>query len=364
MKEGTDLPANIGYATSDADTPLAPLAFDRDPVGSEDVRIDIEFCGVCHSDVHQARDEFAGPLATNWPCMPGHEIVGTVSEAGEKVDRFAVGDRVGVGCMVYWGEERQRGVEEEQYQDPPAVFTYNTEDPDTGEVTFGGYSDEIVVDQHFVLNIPDSLPSEQAAPILCAGVTTWSPLRRWDVGEGMVVGVAGIGGLGHMAIQLAKARGAERVIALTTTAEKRERALALGADEVIVMDDSDALEEHEASLDFLLSTIPYAFDMKPYLALVKHDGTMVTVGMLVPSPPEGIDFGAVSMKRVSIAGSLIGSIAETQEVLDFCAEHGITAEVEVIAVDKVNEAFEKVAGKGGEHPRYVIDNSTLPAPEA
>jgi uncharacterized zinc-type alcohol dehydrogenase-like protein len=296
--------------------------------------------------------------------MPGHEIAGTVVEIGAEVTDFEVGDRVGVGCMVYWGAEEQRGVEEEQYQDPPAIFTYNAKDPDSSEVTFGGYSDEIVVDQHFVLSIPDSIPLEHAAPILCAGVTTWSPLRRWEVGEGMVVGIAGIGGLGHMAVQLAKARGAEKVIALTTTPEKRERALALGADEVLVMSDEDAVAEHEASLDFVLSTIPYAFDMKPYVSLVKHDGTLVTVGMLAPSVPEGIDFAAVSMNRVTIAGSMIGSIAETREVLDFCAEHGIEADIEVIGAERINEAFDKVAGKGGEHPRFVIDNSTLPAADA
>lgn len=197
--------ANIGWATEDAAKPLTPISFDRDPIGPEDVRIAIAFCGVCHSDIHQARDEFGGGLATNYPCMPGHEITGTVSAVGERVQRYAVGDRVGVGCMVYWGSEEQRGAVDEQYQVPPPVYTYNTRHPDSGQVTFGGYSDEIVVNEHFVLRIPDSLPLEQAAPMLCAGVTTWSPLKHWNVGDGQVVAVAGIGGLGHMAIQLAKA---------------------------------------------------------------------------------------------------------------------------------------------------------------
>ncbi|MBU8861800.1 MULTISPECIES: NAD(P)-dependent alcohol dehydrogenase [unclassified Micromonospora] len=350
--------SNIGWATAGAAEPLASVPFDRGPVGPEDVRIAIAFCGVCHSDIHQARDEFGGGLTTNFPCLPGHEIAGTVSEVGERVQRHAVGDRVGVGCMVYWGSEDQRGAVDEQYQVPPPVYTYNTRDPDSGQVTFGGYSDEIVVNEHFVLRIPDSLSLERAAPMLCAGVTTWSPLKHWNVGDGQVVAIAGVGGLGHMAIQLAKARGAAKVIALTTTAAKRDDAVRLGADEVIVMPDSDAVTARQASVDFLLSTIPTPFDMKPYLSLVKHDGAFVTVGMLEPSLPQAIDFGIVSMLRVSVAGSLIGSIAETQEVLDFCAEHRIAADVEVITADRVNEAFDNVVAKKARF-RYVIDNSTI-----
>lgn len=356
------MPSNIGYATKGPRKPLRPFAFDRDPVGPQDVRIGIRYCGVCRSDVHQARDEWGGELATHYPCMPGHEIVGIVSEVGGEVTRHAVGDRVGVGCMVYWGAEDQRGKPDEQYQNPPAVFTYNAVDEETGEITFGGYSDEIVVHEHFVLRIPDALSLENAAPILCAGVTTWSPLRHWNIGAGHDVGVAGIGGLGHMAVQLAKARGARRVVALTTSEEKREAALALGADEVLVMSDEDEVEAHAASLDFVLSTIPEAFDMKPYLSLLRHDGTLVTVGTLVPTPKEAIDLAAVSMSRIRIAGSLIGSIAETQEVLDFCAEHGITADVQVVPIDTINEVFEKVVA-GEARFRYVIDNSTLPATE-
>lgn len=353
------MPSNIGYAASGPTAPLAPLAFDRQPVGPEDVRIDIKFCGICHSDIHQARDEWGEALATNYPVMPGHEIVGIVSAVGSAVRKHAVGDRVGVGCMVYWGSEDQRGVADEQYQSPPPVFTYNAVDPRTGQVTLGGYSDEIVVNEHFVLRIPDALPLEQAAPILCAGVTTWSPLRHWNVGTGMVVGVAGIGGLGHMAIQLAKARGAEKVIAFTTSPAKRHDALRLGADEVAVMSDAEAVAAHAGSLDFLLSTIPTPFDMKPYVALLKHDGTLVTVGALAPTPPEAVDLTIPTVMRTAIAGSLIGSIAETQEVLDFCAAHGIGAEVEVIPVDQVNEAFDRVVAKDVRF-RVVIDTSTLP----
>ena len=353
------MPANIGYATTDARSPLTPFPFDRDPLGAEDVRIEIAFCGVCHSDVHQARDEFGeGPLSTNFPCMPGHEIVGEVVEIGADVSRHVVGDRVGVGCMVYWGAEDQRSVTAEQYQEPPAVFTYNGLDPDSGTVTFGGYSDEIVVNEHFVLKIPDAVSSQAAAPILCAGVTTWSPLKHWQIGSGSTVGIAGLGGLGHLAVQLAKARGADKVVVLTTSPDKRDAALALGADDVLDMTDHAAVEAASGSLTFILSTIPTRFDMKPYLSLIAHDGALVTVGMLEPVAPEGIDFGTVSMKRLTIAGSLIGSIAETQEVLDFCAEHEIAAEVEIIDITTINDAFDRMVDEDVRF-RYVIDNSTL-----
>lgn len=355
--------SNIGYAASDATSPLAPLEFDRRPVGPEDVRLEIKFCGVCHSDIHQARDEWGGALATAYPCVPGHEIVGIVAEVGSDVTRYTVGDRVGVGCMVDWGAEETRGLPDEQYRWPFPVFTYNAKDPRTGEITFGGYSDQIVVNEHFVLRIPDSLPLEQAAPMLCAGVTTWSPLRHWNVGPGKVVGVAGIGGLGHVAIQLAKARGAEKVIAFTTSPDKRDDALRLGADEVVVMGDEQDVAARAGSLDFLLSTIPTAFDMKPYVSLLKHDGALVTVGALAPTPAGGIDLLPVTMSRMTIAGSLIGSIEETQEVLEFCAEHGITADIEVIPIDKVNEAFDRVKAKDVRF-RFVIDSSTLPRPAA
>ncbi|WP_245884789.1 NAD(P)-dependent alcohol dehydrogenase [Glaciihabitans tibetensis] len=351
------MPKNIGYAATDAKTPLAPFPFDRREVGAEDVRIDIKFCGICHSDIHQARDEWGNALATNYPCMPGHEIAGIVADVGDKVTTFAVGDRVGVGCMIYWGSDDQRGGTDEQYQNPPAVFTYNSPDAETGEVTFGGYSDEIVVNQHFVLNIPDSIPLEKAAPLLCAGVTTWSPLKHWNIGPGSVVAVAGIGGLGHLAVQLAKALGAT-VTALTTTEEKTDEILALGADEVVVMSNEDAVKAHAATFDLVLSTIPTAFDMNPYLALVKHDGAFVTVGMLEPSEP--IDFALVTLMRITLAGSAIGSIAETQEVLDFCAANGIASDIELVAADQINAAFEKVIANDARF-RYVIDNSTLPA---
>ena len=352
--------ANIGWATSDAVTPLAPLEFDRQPVGPQDVKIDIEYCGVCHSDVHQARDEFGGALSTNFPCMPGHEIVGVVGEVGDEVGGVAVGDRVGVGCMVFWDDPDDRVQREEQYQAAPSIFTYNAKDPETGEVTFGGYSDQIVVNEHFVLRIPEALKPEVAAPILCAGVTTWSPLEHWKVGAGMTVGVAGIGGLGHMAIQLAKARGADRVVALTTTAEKRQAALDLGADDVIVMTDERAVEQQASSLDFILSTIPTGFDMNPYLSLLQHDGALVTVGMLEPIPAGGVDFGLVSMKRLTISGSLIGDIAETQAVLDFCAEHDLGPEIEIIPIQRINDAFDEMVDKDVRF-RYVIDSASVRA---
>lgn len=354
-----DMPSNIGYAAANASAPLGPFAFTRQAVGPEDVRIDIKFRGVCHSDIHQARDEYGEALATTYPCMPGHEITGIVTEVGAEVTRYAIGDRVGVGCMVFWGAEETRGPPDEQYQSPPPVFTYNSIDPRTGEVTFGGYSDEIVVNEHFVLRIPDALSLEQAAPILCAGVTTWSPLKHWNVGAGQVVGVAGIGGLGHMAIQLAKARGAEKVIAFTTTPDKSDEVLQLGADEIVAMSDEDDIAAHAGSLDFLLVTIPTAFDMKPYLSLLKHDGTLVTVGTFAPTPPEAIDLTLVTLLRTSIAGSLIGSVEETQEVLDFCAEHNIAPDIELIPIDQINAAFDRVVAKDVRF-RFVIDSSTLP----
>jgi uncharacterized zinc-type alcohol dehydrogenase-like protein len=321
------VPANIGYASPDATSPLTPM-------------------------------EFGGALATTFPCMPGHEIVGIVAEIGSAVARHSIGDRVGVGCMVYWGAEDHRGSTDEQYQNPPAVFTYNAPDPRTSEVTFGGYSDRIVVNEHFVLRVPDSLPLEAAAPLLCAGVTTWSRLQRWNVGAGQVVGVAGVGGLGHMAIQLAKARGAEKVVGLTTTPEKKDEILRLGADEVVVTSDEEDVEAHAASFDVLLSTIPTAFDMKPYVSMVGTGGTFTTVGMLEPTPPAGIDFAEVTTRRITVGGSLIGSVAETQEALDFCAEHGITADVQVIPVQQINEAYDQMVAKDVRF-RFVIDNSAL-----
>ena len=352
------MPQNIGWATQDKTTPLSPFPFDRRALGPEDILIDIAFCGVCHSDVHQARDEFGGDLATLWPCMPGHEIVGTVSEVGDSVTEHAVGDRVGVGCMVYWGSDDQRGVEEEQYQVPPAVFTYNGEDPVTGDVTLGGYSDQIVVHEHFALKIPEGLASEKAAPLLCAGVTTWSPLKRFEVGPGMTVAIAGIGGLGHIALQLAKARGADRVIALTRDIEKADALRELGADDVIDMTDDDAVADAEASIDFILSTIPTPFDMKPYVSLLTVDGRLHSVGMLEPTIADAIDYGALSMKRGSLSGSLIGSIAETREVLEFAAEHGVEPEIQVIPIDRINEAFDDMVANEVRF-RYVIDSSSL-----
>lgn len=355
------LPQNIGWATPNAISPLAPLEFDRAPVGPEDVRIDIAYCGVCHSDIHQARDEWGGAQATNFPCMPGHEVAGTVTEVGDRVSRYAVGDRVGVGCMVFWGGDHVD--REEQYQSTPPVLTYNAADPDTGTITFGGYSDQIVVHEHFVLAIPDALPLELAAPLLCAAVTTWSPLKHWKVGPGSAVGVAGIGGLGHLAIRLAKQRGADRVVALTTTPGKRQAALDLGADEVILMTDPDAIAQAESTLDMVLSTIPTKFDLDPYLTMLRHDGAFVSVGTLEPEDARQVNLLTASSKRLSISGSFIGDIAETQEVLEFCAEHGIAPAIEIIPVERINEVWDQVVAKEARF-RYVIDNATVRAAPA
>ena len=351
---------NIGYATPDADSPLSEKTFERRAVGANDVRIDIAFCGVCHSDVHQARDELPGEaLQTNFPCMPGHEITGTVAEVGENVTKFSEGDRVGVGCMVdSCGHCKRCKAGLEQFCLNGFTLTYNTPDPDSGEPTYGGYSDGIVVTEDFVLRIPDEIPLEKAAPLLCAGITTFSPLKHWDIGSGHRIGVAGIGGLGNMAIKLAKALGAT-VVALTTTPEKTDKARELGADEVIVMGEEEAVAENAASLDFILSTIPEGFDPNPYLGLLALDGELVSVGCLEPlSDPPSMDTMVIS--RLSVGASFIGGIPETQEVLDFCVEHDIAADIEVVDIGDINAVFDKV-NDGDVHHRFVIDSSTLPA---
>lgn len=324
------------------------------------MRIDIAYCGVCHSDVHQARDEWGGALATNFPCMPGHEIAGTIAEVGERVSKFSIGDRVGVGCMIDscgCCRSCQDGLEQFCLAEP--TWTYNSRDEATGEVTFGGFSNDIVVAQRFVLRIPDSIELRQAAPLLCAGITAYSPLRHWKIGHGHRVGVAGIGGLGHMAIQFAKALGAT-VVALTRSAEKADRARSLGASHVIVMTDTAQVEKHAASLDFILSTIPTAFDVSLYLALARRDGTLVSVGTLERLAHGAVDLGAMCVSRQTIGGSLIGGIAETQEMLTFCAECGIRPETELIGVDSINHAFDRIVD-GDVRFRYVVDLSTLPA---
>jgi uncharacterized zinc-type alcohol dehydrogenase-like protein len=348
----------LAYGAQAADKPLGPIDIERRPPGAGDVQIEIAFCGVCHSDLHQVRAEWGGTL---YPCVPGHEIVGRVSAVGDQVARFKIGDLVGVGCMVdscRTCPSCQEG--EEQYCTGTGfVGTYNGPTDDAPGHTLGGYSQQIVVDEGFVLHIrhsPDQLAA--VAPLLCAGITTYSPLRHWNVGPGKKVGVVGIGGLGHMGIKIAHAMGAH-VVAFTTSESKREDALKLGADEVINSRNVEEAEKHAGTFDFILDTVAASHDLDALTALLKRDGTLTLVG--VPEHPHpSPSVGTLIFGRRSIAGSLIGGIAETQEMLDFCAEHGIVAEVEMIRIQQIDEAYDRMQRSDVKY-RFVIDNSTLAA---
>jgi alcohol dehydrogenase (NADP+) len=345
--------ASRGYAATTAKAPLGPFTFDRREPGPRDVQIDIAFCGVCHSDLHQVRDEWGGAI---FPMVPGHEIVGRVTAVGSEVTRFAVGDLAGVGCMVDSCRSCSNCSDgEEQYCTTGTVYTYNSRDA-KGTVMQGGYSNNIVVDEAFTLRIPASLDLARVAPLLCAGITTYSPLRHWKVGPGQSVGVVGLGGLGHMALKFAKAFGAH-VVQFTTSASKVDSAKALGADEVVMSNDAAAMKARAGSLDFIINTVSAPHELGPFLSLLRRNGTMTLVG--VPEKPPVVHAGMLIGARRSLAGSLIGGIAETQEMLDFCGEHGIAADVEVIAIDTVNEAYERML-KGDVKYRFVIDLATLP----
>ena len=342
----------IGYATNHSFTALAPLAFDRPEPDPLDVQIAILYCGVCRSDLHQVRDDWKNTL---YPCMTGHEIIGRVSATGSQVRAHAVGDLVGVGCMVdSCGACAACRAHLEQYCEGPvgATMTYNGPMKPDGTNTFGGYSSHIVVPEAFVLKIPLGLDPALAAPLLCAGVTTYSPLRHWQVGKGQRVGVVGLGGLGHMAVKLATALGA-RVTVFTTSAAKEADARSFGAEHVILSTDHRAMDAAELSLDLVLSTVPDTHDINPYVRALKRDGTLVVVGNLGPFA-KATDNSQVAFHRRSVAGSLIGGIAETREVLEFCAAHGIQAEVEVIPMADINRAFERIA-RGEVRYRQVID---------
>jgi uncharacterized zinc-type alcohol dehydrogenase-like protein len=344
----------LGYAAKNATSELAPIDFERREPGAHDVAIDILYCGVCHSDIHQARDEWHN---TVWPCVPGHEIVGRVTAVGDHVTKFAEGDLVGVGCMVdSCGHCTSCQAGNEQYCENGFLATYNGPFKPDGSNTYGGYSTSVVVTEAFVLRIPDGLDPKAAAPLLCAGVTTFSPLKHFKIGTGHKVGVAGIGGLGHVAIQIAKALGAE-VVAFTRSPEKRDDALRFGASDVVISTDDEAMKRHAGTFDFVLSTIPTSHDVNPYAALLKLDGRLTMVGALEPLQPP-INNGPIAFKRQSIGGSLIGSIEETQEILDFCAAHGIQAQVEVIPAERINEAFDNVVDCKARY-RYVIDAASM-----
>lgn len=338
-----------------ADQPLVALDIERRAPGARDVQIEIAYCGVCHSDLHTVRSEWSG---TRYPCVPGHEIVGHVSAVGSEVTGFKVGDTVGVGCMVdscRHCASCEQG--HEQYCLNGFTGTYNGRTQDPPGHTLGGYSQRIVVDERFVLRIRH--PADQlaaVAPLLCAGITTYSPLRHWKVGPGTKVGIVGIGGLGHMGIKLAHAMGAH-VVAFTTSESKRQDAHALGADEVVVSRDANAMARHAGSFDFILDTVAAPHVLDAFTALLGLDGTLCLVG--VPAEPHpSPNVGALIFGRRSIAGSLIGGIAETQEMLDFCAQHGIVADIEMIRADQINEAYERMLRSDVKY-RFVIDAASL-----
>ena len=345
-----------GYAAPSADAPFGPFTFDRRDTGAHDVRIDILFCGVCHSDLHTARGEWPG---TVYPCVPGHEIVGRVIEAGADVKGFRAGDLVGVGCMVDSCQHCASCAEGlEQYCENGMTGTYNGPDKHTGGVTYGGYSKTIVVNEKFVLRVSGTLDPAAAAPLLCAGITTWSPLRHWKVGKGHRVGVVGLGGLGHMAIKLAHALGAH-VVLFTTSESKREDALRLGADEVVMSSDVAAMAAQSNSLDFIINTVAAPHSLDAFLVLLKRDGVMTLVGAPAEPHPSPAVFNLI-MGRRRLAGSLIGGVAETQEMLDFCAEHGIVSDIEIIPIQQIDAAYERML-KSDVKYRFVIDMQSLPA---
>lgn len=340
----------FGAKTEKSD--LEQLHINRREALADDVEIDILYCGVCHSDIHTVRNDWGG---SQYPVVPGHEIIGRVISVGENVSKFKEGQLVGVGCMVDSCQHCQSCKDGlEQYCENGMVGTYNGKDEHLGGHTFGGYSEKIVVDQKFVLSVPENLDTKGVAPLLCAGITTWSPLRNWNVKEGDKVGVIGLGGLGHMGIKFAHALGA-KVIMITTSPGKSEDAKRLGADEVLISKDEEQMAKHAGSFDFLLNTVPVKHDINPYIGLLKRDATMVLVGAIEPLEFHG---GALVMGRKSVAGSLIGGIKETQEMLDFCGEHDIVSDIEMIDMQNINEAYDRVTSNDVKY-RFVIDMQSL-----
>lgn len=345
-----------GYATHAASDQLVPFSFERRDPRPEDVLIDILYCGICHSDIHSARNEWGW---TSYPFVPGHEIVGRVRLVGHKVRQFKIGDLVGVGCLVdscRTCASCHDGLE--QYCETGFTGTYNGQDKIGGtphRTTFGGYSDSITVDARYVLRVPTNLDSAAVAPLLCAGITTYSLLKHWQVGPGQKVGIIGLGGLGHIGVKLAHAMGA-KVVMITTSPEKGHDAKKLGANEVLLSTEGAAMTAAHSSFDFLLNTIPVGHDVDPYMNLLKRDGTMVIVGAVEPlKQVNGIPF---IFRRRNMAGSLIGGLPETQEMLDFCGKHNITCDIEKIAIQDVNQAYERTV-KGDVKYRFVIDMATL-----
>jgi uncharacterized zinc-type alcohol dehydrogenase-like protein len=346
----------LGYAAQSADSALAPFNFERREPRPDDVVIEIQYCGVCHSDLHQARNDWHNSL---FPMVPGHEIIGRVVSVGPQVTRFSAGEQVGVGCMVDSCQQCPscaRGLE--QYCEQGSTLTYNGIDKRDGLPTFGGYSQRIVVNEKFVVRIPDGLDLAGAAPLLCAGITTWSPLQHWKVGPGSKVAVIGLGGLGHMGLKLANALGAD-VTLFTRSPGKEADALRLGAHHVVLSTDEAQMAAVKGQFELIIDTVPYAHDLNPYLPTLALDGTLVLVGYLGPLEP-ALNSVPLLIGRKSVVGSAIGGIAETQEMLDFCGRHGITSDIEVIRIQDINAAYERML-KSDVKYRFVIDMASLAA---
>jgi len=344
------------FAAHSANSPLEPFSIPRRQPGPQDVQIEILYCGVCHSDLHQVRNEWKDIIPTVYPCVPGHEIVGRVVKTGSAVKKFKEGDLAAVGCLV--DSDRtcpQCRAGQEQYCESMPTFTYNGPDTRLGGVTYGGYAESIVVDEAFVLRVPDKRNLAGVAPLLCAGITTYSPLRHWNVSKGKKVGIVGLGGLGHMGVKFASAFGAH-VVLFTTSAGKSEDARRLGAHEVVISRNEAEMLKHAGSFDFILDTVSAEHDLNAYLNLLNRDGTMTLVG--APEKPPAVAVFHLIFKRRSLAGSAIGGIRETQEMLDFCAERGITADVELIRIQQINDAYARLL-KSDVKYRFVIDMASL-----
>ncbi len=341
------------FAAPSATSPLAPFAIARREPTARDVEIDILFCGVCHSDLHFARNEWG---FTSFPVVPGHEILGRVTRVGKEVRKFKVGDLAAVGCLVdscRTCSSCKSGLE--QFCTGGPVFSYNGPDKHSGGMTFGGYSEKIVVDEEYTLKVPSNLDPARAAPLLCAGITTYSPLRKWGAGKGKKVGIVGLGGLGHMGVKFAHAFGAHTVL-FTTSESKIADGKKLGADEVVISKDADAMAKHASSFDIILDTVSADHDLNAYLSLVKLDGSMVLVG--VPPNPQPVAAFSLIMPRKNLSGSLIGGIAETQEMLDFCGTHNVVCDIELIRMQQINEAYERMLRSDVKY-RFVIDMASL-----
>lgn len=344
------------YAAASASSPLAPTAIPRRDPTDRDVQIEILFCGICHSDLHQVRDEWASVMPTVYPIVPGHEIVGRVSKVGSAVTKYRPGDLVAVGCLVDSDRTCPACAADLENLCPEQTLTFNAPDRhETAPVTYGGYSGSIVVDEHFVLRVPQNLDLAGVAPLLCAGITTYSPLRRFGVNEDHKVGIVGLGGLGHMGVKLSRAFGAHTV-AFTTSPNKTEDALRLGANEVVVSRNADEMDQHAGSFDFILDTVSAEHDVNAYLELLANDGTLTLVG--ASEKPLQVSAFSLLMGRRKLAGSIIGGIAETQEMLGFCGEHDITADVEVIPIQKVDEAYERLQRSDVKY-RFCIDMASI-----